>query len=167
MTSWTRYLFKYLFRHKWFVLVECFKRKQYWLGLTHDLSKFLLSELPQYAKFFYGKDSKQESRESRYQSINYAHRYFQRAWQSHLMRNKHHWQNWINVQDVGTQVILEMPRKYAIEMVCDWIGAGRAQGYYDNEKPTKEVRNWYRKNSSKIVLHSNTRKFIEEILNRE
>ena len=162
--SWFKYLFKYLVRHKWFVLIECWKRGLYWQGIVHDMSKFLPSEFPQYAKFFYGKDSKQESRESRYQSINYAQRYFQRAWQRHLMRNGHHWQNWINVQDVGIQVVLEMPLKYAVEMVCDWIGAGKAQGYYDPNKPMKEVRNWYSKNFKRIILHPNTQYYIEQLL---
>jgi len=37
-----RYLkyLKYLLRHKWFVMLECFKEGLFWLGLTHDLSKF-------------------------------------------------------------------------------------------------------------------------------
>ncbi len=162
--SWIKYLFKYLIRHKWFVMLECFKRKKYWLGITHDLSKFLPSEFPPYAKFFYGKDSQQEYRESRYQSIETAQGYFQRAWQLHLNRNKHHWQNWINIQDVGTKVIFEMSEKYAIEMICDWIGAGRAQGYYDKNRPMKEVRNWYHKNQKKIILNYRTRYFVESTL---
>ena len=160
-----RYL-KYLLRHKWYVLVWCFRYKLYWQGIIHDLSKFLPSEFFPYAEFFYGKDSTEESREVRYQNINYAKRYFQRAWQKHLMRNKHHWQNWINIQDEGTTVILEMPKKYIIEMFCDWIGAGRAQGYYNPDKPKQEVQHWYKKNKNKIILHPNTRKEIEKLLNQ-
>jgi hypothetical protein len=128
------------------------------------MSKFLPSEIFPYAKFFYGKDSKQESRESRYQNINDSRRYFQRAWQKHLMRNDHHWQNWMNVQDVGTKVILEMPKKSALEMLCDWIGAGRAQGFYSSRKPTKEVGVWFSKNKDKIILHPKTRKYIENLI---
>ena len=165
--SWIKYLFKYLVRHKWFVLQECWKRGLYWQGVVHDMSKFLPSEFPQYARFFYGKDSKQESRASRYQNINHAHRYFQRAWQRHLMRNGHHWQNWISIQDVGLTVILEMPQRYVVEMVCDWIGAGRAQGYYVPKEPMREVGNWYHKNKDKTVLHPETRKAVVKILGEE
>jgi len=157
----------YLLRHKWFVLRECFHRGLYWQGIVHDMSKFLPSEFFPYVKFFYGKDSKQKSRESRYQSINDAGRYFQRAWQNHLMRNSHHWQNWINIQDVGVRVVLEMPRKYAKEMVCDWIGAGRAQGYYNPERPLEEVNNWYSKNKNRIIIHSETRQYVQWLLGVE
>lgn len=154
----------YMIRHKWFVLIECWRRRLYYAGLIHDLSKFLPSEFLPYVKFFHGKDSTQESRECRYQDINHAQRYFQRAWQLHLMKNRHHWQNWLNYQDVGTMVILEMPRKYAVEMLCDWIGAGRAQGYFNKNYPMKEVNVWYRKNRGKIILHPRTREFIESLL---
>jgi len=43
-------------------------------------------------------------------------------------------------------------------MLCDWRGAGRAQGYGDN---TVE---WYKKNKHKMQLYENTRKWIEEQL---
>jgi len=155
---------KYLLRHKWFVSIECWKRGLYFLGLIHDFSKFLPSEFFPYVRFFHGEDATQEARESRYQSINHAQRYFQRAWQLHLMRNQHHWQNWMNFQDEGTRIILEMPKKYAVEMVCDWIGAGRAQGYYNCNKPMEEVNAWYKKNKNRIILHPNTRDFIETLL---
>ena len=161
MNSHLRYA-RYLLGHKWFVFLECIKRGLFWRGVVHDTSKFLPSEWFPYARFFYGKDSTQGSRESRYQSIKGAQGYFQRAWQKHLMRNSHHWQNWVNIQDVGIQVVMEMPRQLAIEMVCDWIGAGRAQGYYSKKHPLHEVKKWYKKNMSKIILHPNTRAYIEE-----
>ena len=157
----------YLLRHKWFVLIECFKAGLYIQGIVHDASKFLPREWIPYVRFFYGKDATDEARESRYQSIDSAQRYFQRAWQMHLMCNKHHWQNWVNFQDIGTQVVLEMPHRYAKEMVCDWIGAGRAQGYYDKNDPWKEVNVWYKKNKDRIIIHPDTRKYIESILKEE
>lgn len=160
MISMIRYL-KYLFRHKYFVFIECWRRGLYWRAFLHDLSKFLPDELLPYARFFYGKDSTQESRESRYQKINKDPRYFQRAWQLHLMRNDHHWQNWINIQDEGTTVVLEMPINCRLEMFCDWVGAGRAQGYYDPMNPLKEVCIWYVRNRNKIILHPKTRMLIE------
>jgi len=165
MQKYFKYL-NYLIRHKYYVMLKCFQRKLYFQGIFHDLSKFFPDEFLSYTEFFYGKDSKQKSRESRYQNINDAPRYFQRAWQKHLMRNKHHWQNWINIQDEGTMAVLEMPKKFAEEMVCDWIGAGRAQGYYNKNIPKEEVKKWYIKNNNKLILHPNTRIIIENIINQ-
>lgn len=166
MMSIIKYL-RYLIMHKNYVFVECWRQHLYWRGIWHDMSKFLPDEFFPYVKFFHGKDSKQESKESRYQNIKEAPRYFQRAWQKHLMRNNHHWQNWTNVQDEGNQVVLEMPISSAVEMFCDWIGAGRAQGYYDYCLPMKEVSNWYNKNKQKIILHSQTRQYIENLITKQ
>jgi hypothetical protein len=44
----------YVLRHKWFVLVECWRVGLYWRGLVHDLSKFTWLEFTAYADFFYG-----------------------------------------------------------------------------------------------------------------
>ena len=43
MAKFFRYL-SYVIRHRWFVMIECFKRGLIWRGLTHDLSKFHPSE---------------------------------------------------------------------------------------------------------------------------
>ena len=51
-----------------------------------------------------------------------------------------------------------MPRRYALEMVADWMGAGRAiTGRW-------ECAEWYAKNREKIVLHENTRRLVDGIL---
>jgi hypothetical protein len=51
-----------------------------------------------------------------------------------------------------------MPDIYMKEMLCDWVGAGVA---ITGERKTKE---WYEKNKDKVVLHPDTRKWIEEQL---
>jgi len=54
---------------------------------------------------------------------------------------------------------LEMPEKYAREMVADWYGAGRAiTGKWEAHK-------WYAENRSKIQLHAETRFLVEKLLN--
>ena len=45
----------YVFRHKFYVALACFKQGLYWRGLTHDMSKFLPTEWTPYAEFFYDK----------------------------------------------------------------------------------------------------------------
>lgn len=44
----------YVLRHKWFVLLECWRHGLYWRGIKHDWSKFLPSELIPYVHFFNG-----------------------------------------------------------------------------------------------------------------
>lgn len=58
-----------------------------------------------------------------------------------------------------------MPEQYVYEMVADWTGAGRAQGKAYNETfRYDETRTWYQKNGGKMILHNETRKLVEHIL---
>lgn len=54
-------------------------------------------------------------------------------------------------------VALPMPDKYRREMLADWRGAGMAQG-----KP--DTTAWYKENRDKIILHPETREWVEEEL---
>lgn len=65
------------------------------------------------------------------------------------------------VKELNTlSVPLEMPEKYAREMVADWYGAGRAiTGRWECPK-------WYSENRSKINLHPKTRAFVEQLIQR-
>src|SRR5207302_8082977 len=53
---------------------------------------------------------------------------FSAAWNHHMKVNPHHHQFWLLVKDGGAVVPLRMSRKFVLEMVADWRGAGRAQG---------------------------------------
>ena len=58
-------------------------------------------------------------------------------------------------------VAMEMPRRYALEMVADWMGAGRAiTGRW-------ECAEWYERNRDSIVLHPATRQAVESIIANE
>ena len=60
--------------------------------------------------------------------------------------------------DRGDVIPLKMPEKYICEMVADWMGAGKAiTGKWD-------VIIWYNSNKQNIILHDNTRKFVEHLL---
>lgn len=146
----------YLFRHKWYVFIECCKLGIPWRGLVHDLSKFLPSEWIPYANYFY--KPKQRDETGYYKPYDTGDKAFDYAWLLHQKRNKHHWQWWILPNDDGGVEILPMPDEYRKEMLADWRGAGRAQGYGDN---TKE---WYKVNRNKMQLHPETRAWIEKHL---
>jgi Family of unknown function (DUF5662) len=139
----------YVLRHKWYVFRECAKRGIWLQGLIHDWSKFLPEEWGPYAEFFYGSkiiDSK-------------AAAAFNVAWLHHQHRSPHHWQHWVLREDDGSTIALEMPRRFAVEMLCDWIGAGKAILGAKANTPA-----WYMKNKEQIVLHPKTRELVEHSL---
>ncbi len=153
---------RYMIAHKWFVFVEACKLGIPWLGFLHDWSKFLPDEWRPYTKYFYGNYpdwhrfapgtkgrlfglTKQEVQDK-----------FDLAWLKHIHRNRHHWQWWVLREDDGDIKVLPMPDRYRKEMLADWRGAGKAQGYEDNTKT------WYQANKDKMQLHPDTRIWIEE-----
>ena len=162
--------FKYVIKHKWFVFLECIKRKgtlKYRIslsiqGLTHDLSKFRPSEFIPYARYFYGNYMKYSDASPGVKSLYYGpyhediEKAFDYAWLLHIHRNPHHWQHWLLQEDDGNLKIMPMPIKYLSEMGCDWVGAGKAITGKDN------INEWYNKNKDKIKIGKVQRKFIEK-----
>lgn len=142
---------KYVLRHKWFVFVAGRKIKcGIFRMLLHDISKFRPREWSPYAFTFYNKDGFGRYNETI--DFNYA-------WNSHQKTNKHHWQYWVLQEDSGKTICLPIPKKYILEMIADWMGAGKAiTGEW-------EVCNWYEKNKNKIQLNPHTKDIVEELLN--
>ena len=79
------------------------------------------------------------------------------AWLKHQHRNPHHWQYYLLQEDDGEKFPVKIPDKYVKEMLCDWEGAGRAAGH-------KDVARWYTINKHKMILHPETRNFVEQEL---
>lgn len=151
----------YIIRHKWFVFVEAAKLGIPWLGLVHDWSKLLPDEWFPYTRYFYGTwPSVQDLGPGDLQLTRLdVDLQFDLAWLKHIHRNRHHWQWWILREDDGGAKVLPMPDCYRREMLADWRGASRAQGYGDN------TLEWYTKNKHKMQLHPETRSWIETALN--
>jgi len=147
--------FKYLSQHKWYVFVECVRRGQLWRGLTHDLSKFRPDEFFPYVRHFFGfKLDDTETRGYAVRNDQRKDRRFEMAWLRHQHRNDHHWQWWVRILADDMTVALPMSEGARIEMFCDWIGAGKAQGRPD-------IRIWYEEEKDSITLHPETRDWIE------
>lgn len=168
MRKHLKYL-SYVLRHKWFVFLELRKLgKSPWLGIIHDLSKFRPSEWLAYANHFYGSDSHHEDgthtpvrdKTGYYKPTDTGDPAFDLAWHYHQRRNAHHWQFWVQADDSGGEVVLQMPHRYFCEMLCDWRGASRAQG----SKST--VAQWYEANKGKMRLHPITRRWVEASVDR-
>ena len=152
----------YVVRHKWYVGVACAKAGLWREAILHDLSKLLPDEFGPYARNFYGCEAAEALREGARLKGYYhkpgANSEFDAAWLRHQHRNPHHWQHWLLVQDDDPTMALEMPRRKAVEMVCDWRGAGKAQGHGDDLRP------WYNEHRGKMVLASQTRTLVDALV---
>ena len=120
--------FKTVCKHKWVVFKECHACGITWQGIIHDMSKFGITEFVPSAKYFQGNRSPiNAEKEKNGYSI---------AWLHHKGINKHHWEWWTDFDDEDGKIIAnKIPYKYVVEMVCDWIGAGKV---YSKEKWTQE-----------------------------
>lgn len=143
-------------KHKYYVGVECFKRGMYWQGLVHDLSKYSFVEFFTSARYFQGGKSSPIMAEKR-------ERGYSIAWLNHKAKNKHHWIYWLDRKD-GVEIAVPMPEKYIQEMLCDYIGAGKA---YSKGKwsPSEPLKYYNEVDSKKMILHPGTRERFEELLN--
>jgi Family of unknown function (DUF5662) len=150
--------FAYVVKHKWYVFIECAKIGLFWRGLVHDLSKFNPCEFFPYARMFYGTMKLKRDETGYYDPYSSGNEEFSNAWIHHLHSNKHHWQYFALVKEDASVVLFEMPKKYIIEMICDWSGASKAQ------KNNHTAIEWYRVHKGKILLHENSRKFLENKL---
>lgn len=136
-----------LIRHKYWVFLECAKRGLIWQGLIHDLDKWMPTALFAYYVSYYCRHFRLDLRK---------HPRFLKwrmAKLRHQQRQKHHSQNWIYISSSEIQPI-EMPEKYAVEMVCDWIAINRT---------IEETRKWYDANKT-MPLHKSTRLLVEKLL---
>jgi hypothetical protein len=122
----------------------------------HDMSKYrLLSEFIPYARhFFY------EQENGILKMI--AKMDFDRAWLMHQKRNKHHWSYWVMPGYDGGMKCIDMPTRYIKEMICDWRGAGRAQGTADGS--LQGARDYYLKNRERMMMSQETRMITERLL---
>ncbi|MFA5525633.1 MAG: DUF5662 family protein [Acholeplasmataceae bacterium] len=58
----------------------------------------------------------------------------------------------------GASALLPMPRRYVLEMVADWVGAGRAI------TGKRDAAGWYAAHREHIHLHPETRRLVEMLL---
>ncbi len=146
--------FKTISKHKWEVGKVCFKIGLYKQGMMHDLSKYGKTEFLSSAKYFQGNRSPIEVEKD---EIGYSI-----AWQHHKGHNPHHWEYWIDNLGTYKNTPCKIPYKYVLEMICDWIGAGKV---YNKEKWTQEEPwNYYQKCKNERIFHPETQKLIEYFL---
>ena len=118
---------------------------------NHDQSKWEKEEYDAYDAYFYGGRKTKEVKKT----FNYA-------WLHHIHNNPHHWQYWVLISDDpedGT-VALDIPYRYAIEMICDWWSFSWSDGNL------YEIFDWYNKHKDRMILSNNTRELVEDILDQ-
>lgn len=147
---------RYVVRHKWFVFRAGRELDVPLAQLVfHDWQKFTPTEWFPYVETFYGEKESPRRKDGGYDP-NAVSDAFDRAWLHHQkVGGKHHWQYWILPLDDGGFRALEMPDRYRREMVADWRGAGKAITGTDDVLP------WYAANRDRMILHDNTRAWVE------
>ena len=111
-------------------------------GILHDLSKYSPVEFWEGVKYWQGNRSPIDA----CKEING----YSMAWFHHRGRNKHHYEYWCDNFDRGCTANL-MPKKYFMELVADYLGAGRAY-MGENFTFTKEYEWWQNKRKNPLKM---------------
>lgn len=150
--------FWYLFKHKWWVGYFCIQEGMYWRALKHDWTKFYWTEFVPYIRHFHVNPPPLNIYKTSYhKSLDNQDKEFNRAYRLHVRRNSHHWEYYLDINGVPEPMDL----LDAKEMLCDWRGAARTKG---NPWSIEGTRVWYNQYKHKIILHPDTRIFIEQFL---
>jgi len=142
-----------IIKHKYYVMLECFKIWLYRQWIVHDLSKFSITEFFISAKYFQWNSSPidKERLENSY-SI---------ARLNHKAKNKHHFHYRIDI-DRWNIIPVIMPDKYILEMCCDFIGAGKA--YNNVTSDLWEPLKYWTDKINKDFIHPKVIERVNELL---
>lgn len=150
--------FKTITKHRLIVMKLCIKCGFIWRGLTHDLSKYGITEFCSSAKYFQGNRSPIDAEK---EATGYS-----LAWQHHKGHNPHHWEYWID--NVGTRRNdpVKIPYKYVVEMICDWISASivYSKSKCDFDKPYSEPLQYHNAHKGERIIHPQTSGLIDTFL---
>lgn len=135
--------------HKFWVAYYCFQIGLYWQGIMHDLSKFSWTEFSRAIKYW---DDHISSLANERQLNGYSETFLH-----HRGRNPHHYEYWVHSIDEGG-IPAPIPRKYALELICDYLAACKVYGGIP-----KNEYSWWKKNSPKMKIHPDTKEFISEV----
>lgn len=146
--------FKTITKHKYLVFLACCGAGIPWQGILHDLSKYSPSEFFSSARYYQGNRSPIDAeKEEKGYSL---------AWLHHKGRNRHHYEYWIDYLDDGGRPLI-IPYRFVLEMVCDWIGAGKVYGGRRAWNPSKPLQFWQWK-SQRARIHPATAQLLDYLL---
>lgn len=136
--------------HKYHVGRYCFMCHLYLQGITHDLSKFSPKEFLESCRYWSGTRSPIDL----CKEVNT----YSKAWFHHRGRNYHHWEMWVDNFEKGMTAV-KMPYKYALEMFCDFMGAGQA--YWGKDFTLEAEIMWWKNKRQVAVMHEDTKALID------
>ena len=146
---------KTITRHRFLVMVGCFRVGLIRQGLTHDLSKYSTTEFLEGARYYQGT-----------RSPNAAEREdkgYSEAWMHHKGRNRHHYEYWTDMnRQTKCYESVPMPKRYLAEMVMDRIAACKT---YEGKAYTQaSALNYFLKSRERELMHPKTREELEALL---
>lgn len=139
--------------HKYWVGRYCFIAGIPIQGIFHDMSKFSPIEFFESVHYYTGTHSPIDECKKR-NGMSYA-------WLHHRGRNKHHYEYWIDNLNQGG-VPIAMPYKYALEMICDFLGAGQA--YNQENFSYMDEAKWWFSRVDMLKIHPQTKLFVGWVL---
>ncbi|MCD8105451.1 MAG: DUF5662 family protein [Lachnospiraceae bacterium] len=162
---------KTITEHKLLVMSGCFRIGLYWQGLTHDLSKYMPSELLE--GFRYYEDGKSSPNNGERRDKGYSE-----AWMHHKGRNRHHFEYWLDYREPGKKgaaaapkdacgvpsslQVVQMPRRYVAEMLMDRIAASK--NYNKKTYTQHDSLAYFEKGKGHYLMHPQTRKELRGML---
>ena len=140
-------------KHRLKVLGLCIKAGMPWRGFVHDLSKYSPTEFFESAKYYRGIGSPITGCKN--------DKGYSNAWLHHKGRNKHHHEYWYDYRAPEKAAI--MPYKYAVEMICDGIAAGRT---YNGKKWTIQGQiDYWNRDKETAIINPKTKNFVTAVYN--
>ena len=147
--------FKTITRHRFVVMVGCFRVGLYWQGLTHDLSKYCPTEFFIGARYFQGN-----------KSPNSAERHnkgYSEAWMHHKGRNRHHYEYWTDMNPATRRYApVKMPRRYLAEQIMDRRAACIV--YQGKDYTDASAYNYFMSSMERELMHPDNRRELEFLL---
>ena len=107
-----------ILRHKYWVFRFACIAGIPWQGFMHDWSKFSRMEFVESVRYYNGICSPIWLCKRMNHGMSWA-------WIHHHGRNLHHYEAWQDDFDHGAHPV-DMPYRYAVEMLCDFLAAGKA-----------------------------------------
>lgn len=125
-----------------------------WRGWKHDLSKYSPTEFWESVRYYQGTSSPIKAAK---ETKGYSD-----AWFHHRGRNRHHWAYFADNFSEGLTINL-MPEDDFVEMVCDFLGAGRAYSG-DAFSYSGEYAWWLKeRDSGSRAMHPNNKQMLDII----
>ena len=147
--------FKTITRHKWRVMLGCFRIGLIWQGLVHDMSKYSPTEFLNGARYYQGVRSPNNAEREQ--------KGYSEAWIHHKGRNRHHYEYWTDMNlETRTYEAVPMPRKYLAEMVMDRRAA--CMIYQGKKYRPGSALEYFDQSRDKWLMHPKTRKELSFLL---